>query len=280
MINSERRSPDIDVLLDTAVRAAVEAGKVAGEIWTGPLRLKSKGFRDIVTEADVTVQKLITEMIGRRFPQHGFVAEERDDSLREEGPVKWIIDPIDGTTNYSRQQPVFCVSIAGVLNGTTGNRDNKAVVGVIYDPPRRELFCAAAGKGSWLNERPIRVSSLESLGDWIVGIDWSHRRNDRQLTLDALMGFAHDVYTVRAMGSAALALAWVAAGRLDAYLNFSLKPWDTAAAHLLVEEAGGKMSDASGLPRIWPDYQGSCVASNGRSHDAFLRMINSRPVTG
>jgi myo-inositol-1(or 4)-monophosphatase len=242
-----------------------------------PRRLTNKGFRDIVTDADIATQQVITDGIRERFPEHGFLTEEPDSSLPSGGDVTWIIDPIDGTTNYSRQLPTFCVSIAAVFKA--GLEAESVLAGVIYDPMRNELFSAATGHGSRLNGESIRVSNVAELGPAIVALDWSRDARLRQDAVEAVARVAHDVHTVRAVGSAALALAWVAAGRIDAYLNFSLCAWDVAAGDLLIREAGGALSDMRTKRWQYGGSQTDCVASNARLHQAFLRLLLGKGVS-
>lgn len=259
------------VLKEVAEKAAVQAGDLAEAKWLEPRQLTIKGFRDIVTEVDVEAQRLITDMIRERFPDHGFLTEESDSELPSDGTVTWVIDPIDGTTNFSRSVPDFCVSIAAVVEESR-SRD-RVLAGVIYDPMRGELFSAASGLGSELNGRPIRVSETEGFGQAIVGLDWSRNEALRQAAYESVGHFLHQVHTVRAIGSAALALAWVAAGRFDAYMNYSLYPWDVRAGELLISEAGGDLSDMEGRNWCSEFSEGSCIASNGRIHQAFLAMV-------
>jgi myo-inositol-1(or 4)-monophosphatase len=259
-------SETIDLLLETANDTAVGGGGVIPSQGMQPQHPPPKGFRDLLTETDLASQQLITNSLRGRFPDHAFLPEETDSSLPTEGPVTWVIDPIDGTTNYSRQTPIFCVSIAAAVN-------DQALVGVIYDPMRDELFSAAAGRGCTLNGQPARVSDVSSLQHTVVSLDWSHSRQRRQGTLDVLGRFAHRIHTVRAIGSAALALAWLAAGRVDGYLNFNLKPWDVAAGGLMITEAGGRLTDVAGQPYKWTQPNSDCFASNGRIHADFLRLL-------
>lgn len=257
---------NIEELLTFAQETAVSAGQLVREKYYRPLEIRTKGFRDIVTDADIAAQKLITTAIQNAYPTHGFLTEEEDGQLPTTGEVVWVIDPIDGTTNYSRLQPLFCVSIAVQIQGIS-------VIGAIYDPMRNELFSAAHGLGSHLNNKPIHVSAVDTLEDTIVGLDWSRHKGLRTSTLDILACFAHQVQVVRAIGSAALALAWIAAGRFDVYLNFNLRPWDVAAADVLIREAGGTLSDHHGDPMTWSIDGMSGVCSNGRIHQQFLNSF-------
>lgn len=255
---------DLDELLDCAVTTAVRAGQFVREQWQKPRQVRQKGFRDIVTDADVAAQKIITDGILGRFPDHAFLTEEDDSSLPTQGAMLWVIDPIDGTTNYSRQLPEFSISIAAVDSKQT------IVVGVVYDPMRDELFRAAQGQGAWLNDRPLRVSQVAELSDGLFALDWSRDKALRQFVLDRLAAIAPQVFTIRAIGTAALAQAWIAAGRIDGYLNMSLSAWDVAAGSLLIREAGGQVSDGRGQFLQWQDTSNGILASNGRIHRAIL----------
>lgn len=263
-----------------AKELAIEAGELSLEKWHQPLNARKKGFRDVVTDADYAVQAFITGKIKKQFPTHGFLTEEEDTSLPKEGPIIWIIDPIDGTTNYSRQIPTYCVSIAAVqLNAgdldqpdepTVTNKSHNVVAGAIYDPFRREIFHGSRGRGSFINDKPLNISPATSLETAVIGLDWSRDGERRNLMLEAVSRMLNQVQTVRAVGSAALALAWIAAGRLDAYCNLALSAWDVAAAELLINEAGGKLTDISG--GRWHLHHNGCLATNGRIHQQFVEI--------
>ncbi len=259
-------------LLAVAKEAAAAAGAVAREKFYQPLRVSSKGFRDYVTDADLAAQEAITTMIRTVFPDHGFLTEEEDGTLPTAGPVIWIIDPIDGTTNYSRGIPVFCVSIAAVLNRPPFV-DADLLVGVIYDPMRDEMFSAVAGGGSQLNGRPMQASTTADLEPAVIAADWNRSGAIRQRTLDSVNRLVHDVDGIRSFASAALALAWVAAGRVDGYFNYSLMSWDVAAASLLIHQAGGRLTDSLGRPLTYGRDNLVCLASNGRLHDPLLQYL-------
>jgi myo-inositol-1(or 4)-monophosphatase len=212
-----------------ACETAVSAGHLIRDKWSQPRQISEKGFRDFVTDADIAAQTLITNAIQKAFPHHGFITEEKDGRLPKKGDILWIIDPVDGTTNYSRQQPVYCVSIAAAkphfdTDGTLSSFE--PIVGAIYDPMQDELFHAAKGQKAWLNDIAMTVSKTETITYTIVGVDWSYNRELRYSARDLLPHFGKEVNGVRCLGSAALALAWVANGRYDGYLNCNLKAWD------------------------------------------------------
>ncbi len=267
---------DVAEMLHVAQLAAVQAGQLARRMLAEPREISSKGRRDIVTDADVAAQALITEQIRTAFPRHGFVPEEPDSDLPTEGPVLWIIDPIDGTTNYSRGLPIFAVSIAAVLFTAPGPATiDDVLVGVVYDPMQEELFTAVRGGAALVNGRPLHVSAVDRLEEAIIGIDWSHEPQLRQRGLEVTAGLVHDVDVLRTIGSAALALAWVAAGRDEAYLNFQLKPWDVAAAGLMIRLAGGSITDLAGQPLALDPRGLNCLASNNHLHTLLAKRLGA-----
>lgn len=260
-------------LRNFAESIALSAGRLIRKKWREPREITEKGYRDVVTDADFASQSLITNTIRAAFPDHGFLTEEEDSTLPEGGPLIWIIDPVDGTTNYSRQVPTYCVSIAAAVEieaSENGTGRYEPVAGVIYDPMRDELFSAAAGSPSLLNGRQIKVSQEADLSRAIVCMDWSRGRERRQALLAAIDSFAHQVHTIRATGSAALSLAWVAAGRFEVYLNFGISDWDVAAAAVIIGQAGGILTDING--NEWRLGSPSCIASDGIIHRSFMRQ--------
>jgi myo-inositol-1(or 4)-monophosphatase len=262
---------DPQVLKEFAESIALSAGKLVRQMWNEPREISEKGYRDLVTDADYASQDLITRAIQAAFPDHGFLTEEDDPSLSTEGSVIWIIDPVDGTSNYSRHAPTYCVSIgAAVQHETreTGGNRYRPVAGAIYDPMRDELFSAAEGQPSRLNGRTITVSQVDTIDRSIISMDWSRDRQRRQRLLSVLRTVGQQAHTVRATGSASLTLAWIAAGRFDVYFNFGISPWDVAAAAVIIAQAGGLVTNASGQP--WRLEDGACVASNGALHQTFL----------
>ncbi|HID52874.1 MAG TPA: inositol monophosphatase [Anaerolineae bacterium] len=267
-------SPSVSELLQAAQDTAVTAGHLACEKWYQPREINSKGFRDLVTDADFAVQKLITDRIRAYFPDHGFLTEEDDSDLPTEGSIIWIVDPIDGTTNYSRQQPNFVVSIAATIPTETGY---EPVAGAVYDPTRNELFSGGQGLGATLQagkrSQLMQVSPVSELSEAIISLDWSSSQNQRHTTLGILEHFGRETFTMRAIGSATMAMAWVAAGRLDAYYNLNLKPWDLAAVIILLLEAGGTITNVDGGPIDWGVAGSNCLMSNGRIHQPLLDLI-------
>lgn len=268
----------VEEVLTFAQETAVFAGKLTQQKWLSPLTISEKGRHDLVTDADIAAQALVTQAIKERFPSHGFLTEEDDDSLAEDGDIIWIIDPIDGTTNYSRLQPLYCVSIGAAvpLKNEWGHViDYDVQAGVIYDPSRDELFSAGKGLGAWVNGRLLQTSPLNTIDDAIIGVDFGRNPHSQHSAKDFVLDLSQHIQGIRLLGSAALALAWVAAGRFDAYINFNLKPWDIAAGLLLINEAGGTVSDSDGTSLKWEADGMDCLASNGRIHSTLAHKINS-----
>jgi myo-inositol-1(or 4)-monophosphatase len=250
-------------MLKTAVEAARRAGQVIVDRYPAGHDVIIKGYRNIATEVDTAAETVILDLIRARFPDHAILSEEAGGQGIGDG-YTWIVDPLDGTTNYARRFPVFSVSI-GLLQG------REPLIGVIHDPLRDQTFVAERGSGAELDGAPIRVSRVARLDHAVVSLDWGHSDEDRCRTLGALNRVAPRCGTVRALGSAALALAYVAAGWLEAYFNLMMKPWDAAAGILLAAEAGGRCTTLEGTPyRV--DRPG-CLASNGLIHDELLNVI-------
>jgi myo-inositol-1(or 4)-monophosphatase len=257
-----------DELLKTAVQAARAAGRVLVEKLPVEREVQVKGLRDIVTDADLAAEATIVQTIRARFPDHALLTEEGGESTGD-APYVWVVDPLDGTTNYSRRFPVFSVSV-GVLH------QGQLAAGVVYDPLAERLFAAARGHGSTLNGAPLRVSRIDHLGSTVVGLDWARSQGDRHEIVACLGRVAPTCGTLRGIGSAALGLCYVAAGWLDAYFHIGLKPWDMAAGLLLIEEAGGRVTDINGLP--WEPWVEQILVSNGHVHQALLEVMHD--VTG
>ena len=265
--------------LAVAKEAAYETGRLLREMWAGPRSVSKKGFRDVVTQADIAAQARIAEIISTAFPHHFFLGEEDEQTGWPDtgGAPLWVVDPVDGTTNYSRHIPEFTTSIALAVG-------EKVQVGVIYDPLRDELFSAVAGRGVWCNGRPVQVSRIDHLDDAVGGFDWGHSNQDRQTAIQAFQAFAPHLTSIRGFGSAALALAYVAAGRLDLYFNPSLKAWDIAAGSLMIAEAGGQCAPVGGQTWTWQPPAGTpasisvgCLASNGLLHDEIQHRFDTIP---
>ncbi len=256
-----------DAALEKALEAARAAGSIIREQGAQVFRVDHKGATDLVTEVDLAAEKEIISILSKSFPGHRILAEE---SGQEEGESDcvWLIDPIDGTTNFVHGYPFYSVSIAL-------ERRSAIIVGVVYDPLRDELFQAVRGEGTFLNGRPLAVSRVNSLDGALLATGFPYDRAQRARALAIAGRLLPRIQGMRRDGSAALDLAYVAAGRLDGFLEFGLKPWDTAAGRLLVEEAGGRTSDFSGGE--FDVRRGAVVATNRRIHAdliAVTRFMN------
>ena len=256
--------------LQSAIEIVLRAGAIQLARQGQDLQVDKKGPIDLVTAVDVEVERMCRETIADRFPDHHVVAEEMADESppsRDDGGCRWIFDPIDGTTNYAHGLPIFCASLALEIEGTV-------VVGAVYDPSREELFVAEQGAGARLNGTPLGVSSTTGLIDAMLCTGFPY---DVHRTVDEVVGlfgaYVSRARAVRRLGSAALDLCYVAAGRLDGFWEQRLHPWDMAAGALIVEEAGGRITNMSGQP--FSPYGGDVLASNGHLHDQMLRVIRS-----
>lgn len=255
----------MQALLNIAVRAARRAADVIVRSLNrlDSLEVTSKGRNDFVTEIDRTAEAEIIQIIRRAYPDHAFLGEESGAS--GDSPFQWIIDPLDGTTNFLHGFPQFAVSIACSIRGRVEH-------GVIYDPMRQEIFTASRGEGAQLENRRIRVTQQRGLEGALIGTGFPYRANTEHI--DAYMAMLRDVMLttagVRRPGSAALDLAYVAAGRTDGFFEIGLGPWDTAAGSLLIEEAGGIVSTLAGN-----EYRqgGNIVAGAPRVHAALLALL-------
>ncbi len=249
-------------MLEIAIRAAREAGAVLAERYRCPHQVTVKGLRDIVTEADMAAEDVALGIVREGCPE-GLIVSEESLSDRVSDPRRpiWYVDPLDGTTNYARGLPMFCVSVAMATGG-------EVQCGAVYDPLLDQLFTASRGGGAWLNGQRLHVSARGDPEDCILTLDWPRRQPARQQCADFLARAASHVDAVRSRGSAALGLCYVAAGWTDAYLQYTLSPWDVAAGTLLVAEAGGRLTDLCGRPARLeqPDW----LATNGLVHAAML----------
>jgi myo-inositol-1(or 4)-monophosphatase len=258
--------------LATAVQAVIRAGamQLAG---IDSLRVEKKGAIDLVTQIDRDVERMFRALIAERFPDHVVLAEEFEigGDRHREAEYTWVFDPVDGTTNYAHGLPIFCCACSL-------ERQGQPIVSAIYDPSRRELFTAERGGGAWLNGAPMKVSASDALIDalLVTGFPYSVQ-TDAGYLLDLFGDFIRSARAVRRLGSAAIDMAYVAAGRMDGFWEAKLNPWDVSAGALMVEEAGGRVSGMAGGP--FDSRTGEVVASNGRIHNAMLEIIRSRSRT-
>lgn len=254
-------------MLNFAIRVAKDAGRLLRDRVGTRIDIDHKGSINIVTDVDLASERLIREAISTYYPRHEVLGEEG--GLSKSGSeYRWIVDPLDGTTNYAHGYPIFCVSIALECNG-------EIVLGVVYDPMRDELFTAERGGGAALNNRSIHVSKTAELIQGLLSTGFPYDIKTSKLTnLDHWANFAMNAQALRRDGAAALDLCYVACGRFDGFWELNLSPWDTAAGALIVTEAGGGVTNFSGGP--FSNYKPEVVASNGLIHDRMLEVLNNR----
>lgn len=254
-------------MLKQTLLKATEAGAVElRRFFNGSFVISNKeGINNLVTEADHAAEKAIMETIQAAFPDH-FILSEESGELKQDSTFKWIIDPIDGTVNFANGIPICCVSI-GI------EKEGKMVMGAVYNPFMNEFYFAEKGKGAFLNDQPIRVGNKTSLlkSCLVTGFPYTY--------LDAPNGplqvfekLIRKGVPVRRLGSAAIDLCWVAAGRFDGFYEHKLQAWDSAAGFLMVEEAGGKVTDFKG--NDYSPYQPHIIATNGHIHDELVAVVN------
>jgi len=248
--------------LDAAIEIAQEAGAVLREEMERPPTIAYKGDFDLVTQADRRSEQVIVHRLHERFPQHAVAAEEGTGN--ETGSdYRWHVDPLDGTTNFAHGYPCFCVSIALA-------RQHELLLGVVYNPIYQELFAAARGEGATFNGRKIQCSKIDALKNSLLCTGFPNHKRLANPNIHYYWDFTLRSHGVRRDGSAALDLAYVAMGRFESFWEFGLNPWDTAAGVVLVEEAGGKISDLQGNPYVLGGP--SILASNGLIHAEMVRV--------
>lgn len=254
-------------MLEHVVALAKDAGAVLRAGFGAPHDVVFKGPMDLVTEVDRAAETLIVDRIQAQFPLHGVLGEEGSNIAAQSSPYRWIIDPLDGTTNFAHGLPGFAVSI-GV------ERDGGVVAGAVYDPIREELFAAALDVPATLNGAPIQVSSTPVLEASVLATGFSPDVSRRAIQADIWCEILPHVQAVRQLGSAALHLCCVAAGRIDGYWEFALSPWDIAAGALIVTRAGGLVTATSGAE--FSPHAGDLVATNGIVHDELRALLHRR----
>jgi len=256
-------------MLNTAVKAARKAGSIIARssFDLDKLTVRSKRHNDFVSEVDHAAEEAIIGTLREAYPKHGFLAEESGaDNPKAE--YVWVIDPLDGTTNFLHGFPQYCVSIALLHKGAASQA-------VVFDPNRNELFTATRGSGAYLNDRRIRVSKTDRLDDALIGTGFPFREVDK---IDEYLRMFKNVTCtssgIRRPGAAALDLAWVAAGRIDGFWELGLSPWDMAAGALLIREAGGLVGDLAGEERYMAS--GNIVATNAKLFAAMLKLLHKK----
>jgi myo-inositol-1(or 4)-monophosphatase len=260
-------NPPDPVFLATAVEIVLRAGAIQMERRQSGFRVDKKGTIDLVTEVDLECERMCRTVVAERFPSHGVLAEELSSGPGEAATSshRWVFDPIDGTTNYAHGLPIFCASLALEIDG-------RAEVGAVFDPTRQELFTAERGVGAFLNGDRLSVSSAGVLLDalLVTGFPYDVQKHTGDL-VGLFAAFLGRARAVRRLGSAALDLCYVAAGRFEGFWEQRLKPWDVSAGALIVAEAGGVVTGMNGAP--FDPAAAHLVASNGRVHHQMLEVI-------
>ena len=254
--------------LATAVEAALSAARIQKQYFRRNLRIEKKGRIDLVTAADLEVERMFRALIADRFPSHTVLGEETADAGVDSNTTscRWIIDPVDGTTNFAHGLAIFCVSIALEIEG-------RVELGVVYDPIGEELFTAERGEGARLNGVPLVVSPTDTLDDALLVTGFPYNvREERRIAVALFDAFLGEAQAVRRLGSAALDLCYVAAGRVDGYWETKIHPWDVAAGGLMVREAGGLVTGLDGS--AFHPFHGDLIASNGRVHPPMLQIVS------
>jgi myo-inositol-1(or 4)-monophosphatase len=255
------------IFLATASEIVLKAGAIQMERRGTGFRIDKKGAIDLVTEVDLECERMCRALLAERFRDHDILAEElgATSSARTPSRFRWVFDPLDGTTNYAHGLPIFCSSLALEIDG-------RAAVGAIYDPTRKELFTAERGQGARLNGEPLTVSSADTLLDALLVTGFPYDVQDTSADLVALFGeFLSRARAVRRLGSAALDMCYVAAGRFDGFWEQHLKPWDVSAGALLIEEAGGRITGIDGAP--FDAAAGHLIACNDLLHPQMLDVV-------
>jgi myo-inositol-1(or 4)-monophosphatase len=255
------------LFLATATEIVLKAGAIQMERRDTGFRIDKKGAIDLVTEVDLECERMCRTILAERFSDHDVLAEElgATTSARTPSRFRWVFDPLDGTTNYAHGLPIFCSSLALEING-------RPAVAAIYDPTRRDLFTAERDHGARMNGEPLRVSATERLLDALLVTGFPYNVHKDAGDLVALFGeFLARARAVRRLGSAALDMCYVAAGRFDGFWEQHLKPWDVAAGVLLIEEAGGRVTGIDGAP--FDAAAGHLIAANDRLHGQMLAVV-------
>jgi len=261
--------------LNAATEAAHRAAAVLEE-WRERFQIREKARFDLVTDADVASQRTIYDYLHSKFPDHGFLGEEQGEPGCISGasrpgtdsPPTWIVDPIDGTTNYAHDCPFYCVSIGLQIAG-------ELVVGVVFDPVRNEMFRAVKGHGAWLNDRRLQPSRIDRLEQALLATGFPADVRGQERVLEWWRYFSLRTQSLRRTGSTALNIAYVAAGRFDGYWAFDNHVWDVAGAVVLLQEAGGLVTNVDGTP--FDPYTPDALATNGPLHPLLLQHLRVQP---
>ena len=262
---------DLQVYRDGACEAA-RCGAAVLEQWRAKFQVREKGRADLVTDADLGSQEAIRSYLLGRFPDHAFLGEEGPAGKSRPGPgapPTWIVDPLDGTTNYVHDCPLYCVSIGLEIAG-------ELVVGAIYEPSRNELFHAIRGQGAYLNERRLQTSTTDRLENALLATGFPPDLSGQEQSLDWWRYFSFKTQSMRRTGSTAINLAWLAAGRFDGFYAFDNHVWDVAGGTVIVREAGGVLSNIDGS--VYDPYGAQALASNGPLHPALVEAMRQGPL--
>ncbi len=218
-----------------------------------------------MTDVDRKCEKIITDIISEKYPDHSIIAEESGDN-GSESDYCWVIDPIDGTTNFAHEFPFYCVSIGVMVGGTVK-------VGVVYDPSKKEMFVAEEGGGALLNGKNIRISDIGKVRDSLIATGFAYHVSGKQSSIPYFIKMLKESQAIRRAGSAALDLCYVACGRFDAFWEFGLKPWDTAAGQIIVREAGGEVTCLAG--EAYNIFSNTIIATNKKIHQEVIKILSS-----
>ena len=260
----------MEKVTEVAIKAARQAGSLLKERLGNIKNIDYKGAFNIVTDVDKASERIILDILNAEFPNHGVLAEECG-AINPNLQKRWLIDPLDGTTNYTHSYPFFCVSIGFEDNG-------KMVAGIVYNPIADEIFWAEHGHGAWLNGEKIQVSTTNSLSKSLLATGFPpDTRQAKDNNMDRFMTLTDQSHGVRRDGAAALDLCFVACGRLDGFWETKLSPWDTAAGIIIVTESGGKITDLNGGPFKISD--GYILATNGLIHDEVTNVLGQLVAT-
>jgi myo-inositol-1(or 4)-monophosphatase len=260
-----------DLLKNTLLRAVHAGADLLQHYFEGTFEIQSKdSLNNLVTEVDKKAEEAIIDVIRAEFPEH-FILSEEAGEMSTGSEYKWIIDPIDGTVNFAHGIPICCISIGLEHNGVM-------MLGAVFNPFMNELFFAERGKGAFLNNRPLKVSNNDQMESACLVTGFPYRWVEVHMDpISVFERFIRMGLPVRRLGSAAIDLCWVAAGRFDGFWEYNLNPWDIAAGYLIIEEAGGRISNFNGDP--YSVYDKQTLATNGKIHEAMLKIINTPPTT-
>jgi myo-inositol-1(or 4)-monophosphatase len=269
----DRPMHDLQMYRDAACEAARRGAAVLEE-WRARFQVREKGRADLVTDADLGSQEAIRSYLQGRFPDHAFLGEEGPAGKSRPGPgapPTWIVDPLDGTTNYVHDCPLYCVSVGLEIDG-------ELVAGAVYEPSRNEMFHAALGQGAWVNDRRLRTSTTDRLENALIATGFPPDLRAQEQSLDWWRYFSFRTRSLRRTGSTAINMAWLAAGRFDAFYAFDNHVWDVAGAAVIVREAGGVLSNVDGSP--YDPYRSDALVSNGPLHPVLVEAMGRDPRQG